>query len=68
VRLSEAPTIEEEEFQRVDCLTVMVSPTEVWWTGIVKYTNCHLETSMVPANVIRDIQRRFKEAKRGPRR
>jgi hypothetical protein len=65
VRLLEAPTIEEGEFQAVDCITVMVSPTEVWWTGIVKHTNCHVDTAIVPAKVIRDIQRRFKEAKRG---
>jgi hypothetical protein len=51
------PKFNEEDFQRVDCMSVQILSEDVWWTAYVKHTGIRIETAHIEKKTLLRIFR-----------
>jgi len=59
ILLGTEPQFSEEDFTRVECQTVNVLKSEVWWIAYVKHTNTRIESAPILKETLLKIRRSF---------
>jgi len=57
ILLAVDPKFNEDDFQRVDCMSVQILSDDVWWTAYVKHTGIRIETAHVEKKTLLRILR-----------
>ena len=57
ILLTADPQFSEDDYQRVDCLSVQILSEDVWWTAYVKHTGIRIESAHVDKKTLLRIFR-----------
>ena len=57
ILLTSDPGFDEEDFQRVECQTVLITNDDVWWSAYVKHSGIRIESAQIQKKTLLRIQR-----------